>query len=76
MFNELAGLIYDAFVDSFARVKNVLISLQLNSMQLKNLDNGLDDALASFKEKLDSIYSDYMNEDNDKDENDLLNGDN
>ena len=71
LFNEWSEAFFTAFSEAFSKFKNDLISLQLTEEQLATLQDKLDFALKSLSDKLAFLEADYAD---DKEEDDLLNG--
>lgn len=72
LFNEWSQAFFEAFSDAFAKFKGELIALQLSEEQLSTLQDKLNLALESLKNKLDFLEQDYANNDDDKNEDDSL----
>ena len=60
IWNSWNEQFFECFTVAFARFKNTLVGLQLSEEQLKSLNEGLDIALASMKDKLDFMYNDFI----------------
>lgn len=74
LWNGWSEEFFECFSQSFAKLKNTLVSLQLDEEQLQTLNEALDSALSSMKDKLDFMYNDFMEKglDDTIEEDDLL----
>lgn len=74
LWNGWSQEFFECFSQSFAKMKNTLVSLQLDEEQLQTLNEALDSALSSMKDKLDFMYNDFMEKglDDTIEEDDLL----
>ena len=72
LFNEWSQAFFEAFTEAFTKFKNELIALQLSEEQLITLQDKLNLALESLKNKLVFLETDYANNDDDKNEDDSL----
>jgi len=61
IWNEWNEAVFEEFSTAFARVKNVLIGLHLDEEQIKQLNDGIDDALKSLSDKLDAMWAKFKN---------------
>ena len=72
LWNEWNEAVFNEFSESFARVKNALISMHLSEEQLNYLNEEISNALKNLELRLDSMWSKFKNgEDNLGDENEL-----
>lgn len=60
LWNGWSQEFFECFSQSFAKLKNTLVSLQLDEEQLQTLNEALDSALSSMKDKLDFMFIDFM----------------
>lgn len=51
---------FNEFSSAFAKFKNALIECHLNEEQIKTLQEKLASALSSLQDKLDTMYSDFL----------------
>ena len=74
IWNGWSQEFFECFSQSFAKLKNTFVSLQLDEEQLQTLNEALDSALSSMKDKLDFMYNDFMEKglDDTIEEDDLL----
>ena len=74
IWNGWSQEFFECFSQAFAKLKNTLVSLQLDEEQLQTLNEALDSALSSMKDKLDFMYNDFMEKglDDTIEEDDLL----
>lgn len=63
LFDEWNEAFYDEFVKAFSKFKNCLIDLHLDEAQLKIVQDKLESSLVLMEEKLESMYSDFISED-------------
>lgn len=61
LWSEWNEAVYEEFSEAFAKVKNSIISLRLNEEQLEELNNGIDSALKSLKDRLDFMWFKFKN---------------
>ena len=68
LFEEWSEKFYMIFSKNFAKFKNTLIDLHLEEKQLNKLNENLNFALSNMEEGLNEILTDYVNEDDVKNE--------
>lgn len=62
LWSEWNTEFFETFSEAFAKTKNELISLQLNEEQITALKEKIDNAIVLMKDKLDAMYSKFMND--------------
>ena len=68
LWSEWNEAFFEEFSQAFAKFKNSLIELRLTDSQLKTLEEKLDAAVNSMQDRLDSMLTDFMAENENKEE--------